>query len=262
MRSSRARLTAAVVGLSTALAVGATVPASAATAAPAASSAAKPFPGKSAPQILALSVKAAKAATSVHVRAHFEGDDAKKEPDIDLDLVVGRTSARGTYRYAGQGSVTYLRVKSKLWSNGDAAYWRSVSAAIAAEDSKDGKVAQAPDLHALAGKWLVVSPKDSDYKSTIKDLTIKTWAADIAKLGSPLIRVPGKAVRKLPTVGVMSYGEILYVQAKGKPYPLQVVSRTNAKEAITYSDWGRKVNFKAPEDPITEDQLPLVLAVP
>jgi hypothetical protein len=267
MRNPRARVTATALalGLSTALAVGAAAPATAATAAPAAvasSSASKPFPGKTAKQILALSAKAAKGASSVHIRAHFEGDDSKKEPDIDLDLVIGRTSARGTWRYEGEGAVTYLRVKSQLWLKGDAAYWKAVAEAIAADQSKDGKEAEVPDLRPLIGKWLVVSPKNSDYKPTIRDLVLTTWTKDITNLGAPVIRTPGKVIRKLPTVGVMGYDSILYVQAKGQPFPLQEISRANPKEGLTYFDWNKKVSFKAPEDPITEDQIPLVLSVP
>jgi hypothetical protein len=238
MHSSRARATAVALGLSAALALGAAAPASAATAAPAsltsstAAAASKPFPGKSAKQVVALAVSTTKKASSVHVKAHATGADA---PFADLDIVVGRTGARGSISYPGGGKISLLRVKSDVFFNADAAAYAKLLG-----DSSGA---------AAAGKWFKAKPGGATYKGFLNLLTLKGVVEMVTPDGT-LTRVPGKLIRKLPTAGVASSkGGVMYVQAKGKPFPLLIVKSPATPNAdfLTFSEWNKKVSFKAPK---------------
>jgi len=248
MRSIRPRAAALVTGVSVLLTLGTpalmTAPASAAVApavsaavpavaflAPAALTArtADPFRGKTAPAVLALSVRAMKAASSVHIKLHALDE---KKAVTDIDAVITSKGARSTLTITGGGTSTVLRVGSKAWLSGNADFWRSGGV-------DDGTVAT------LIGHWIPLSPKNKEDKALIESTTTAHWVGILTGVNVAK-RVAGKVVRKLPTVGLLGESGTIFVAAKGKPYPLLEVD-PDGLGTISLFDWGKKVTIKAPK---------------
>jgi hypothetical protein len=242
MRGSRTLAVVAGGGLSALLAFGAAAPASASTAsavttvrstAVTARSVTKvtgaAFPGKTPAQVLALSARELKAASSVHVTLHSE----EGQSVTDIDLVIGTAGARGTVRSSASGTVQLVRVKSTVYLMGDASFWTSTGL---------------PEKQAaiLVGRWVGVSGKGTPVRTLNQVLSLSFWANTIARI-KPTQRVAGQVVGKLPTVGLLAGDATLYVAAKGKPYPLMLIHNATVKDTMVLSDWNKRVIFKAPK---------------
>jgi hypothetical protein len=182
-----------------------------------------PFKGKSPAKIWALSLAEVKKASGF--RARLRGAAAG-----DIDVVVGRNGSQLTVRTGGS-TIQVLRVGSKLWVKGNAAYWKQsgLNAATAKR---------------LAGRWVAVPGTKAIVKSLSPVMTAKGWASLLSDL-KPTARVAGKVVGKVPTVGLHGRGSTGYVAAKGKPFPLLVIDDGGAT-TIAFSGWNTKVTFKAP----------------
>ncbi|HEY6793908.1 MAG TPA: hypothetical protein VI248_04415 [Kineosporiaceae bacterium] len=240
MRGKRALPVAAAAGLSVVIALSAASPSSAAPdrleavtrtalTAEGALAVALPFPGRSPAAVQSLSVQAMKGAASFHVRMHaVDGQDT-----TDLDFVVGKTGGRGTVSRTGHGSLHLIRVQSMIYVQGDEAFWRST-----------GESKEAAAL--LIGHWVGIKGKNKGIEAIRRQLAPDFW---ISMLSSPKAtqRVPGKTVDKTPTVGLTNGGDVVYVAAKGKPYPLLVEDKDTPDNRITFSEWNKKVTFKAPK---------------
>jgi hypothetical protein len=248
MIAPRLRTAVAAAGLSTLLAAGVAVPASAATptasvasapsvvspvAASAAHSAAysatAPFPGKSPAAVLTLSLAAGRKASGVHVKGVVSLDG-----EVDrVDLVITKAAAKGTFSSTASGSFTLLRIGSTVYLNGDSTFWTTSADAATAK--------------ALVGKWVKVTGNDANSKDTRALTTLGYWMSDLASF-KVTKRVAGKAVRRLPTVGLLDPRAdkgTIFVATRGKPYPLLVVS-PDAKSSLAFYDWNKRVKIAAP----------------
>jgi len=243
MRGTRTRAALVAAALSALIAVGTAGTASAATAAPpvaatvAAPSAVRtaastPYPGRTAAQIKALSVAAMKKATSVHVTAHLTGELDGRTATIDVNGVIGTSGSKVTMSITGMGSLTVLKVGSRVWISGNVAFW-TASGAPAALAKK------------LAGHWVAVSRKNAAYTQVTTISGLGFWTTVVASF-APTERVDGQVVGRTPVVGLWGNGSILFVSATGKPYPVRVAQDASAG-TIDFVDWNKKVSFKAPK---------------
>jgi hypothetical protein len=262
MPTSRARATAVALGLAALLAVGAATPASASTASSSdgaglstASSASardgvrgrSPIAGKPAKTVIALSVKAATKASSVHVSVRGTDDKSRWVGE----LVIGRTSGRATISDSKDGRWSLIRIGKKVWFTADATYWKADGADDADQVAK-----------VLAGKWILLDPKTKFYKFNLSLLTVKHWLDYQLNVRS-LRFVPSPTIRKMPTVAITDGASLLLVQAKGQPLPIAIADLHSPVDNITaFTAWNKRIRVVAPKNAITEDQVPLVLAVP
>ena len=234
MRGSRAFAAAAATGLSAVLALGSVAPASAST--PAAGTAARsvvsaapaPFPGKTPAAVLALSVKAAKAASSFHLH----GVAVDTTGTTTMDLVIGKLGARGSITDSS-GTLQLLRVKKTVYLKAGAKYW-TVNGSTPAQ------------AKLIAGKWIGVKGNGPDLKELLALTSSSYWTAQLATL-KPTARVAGKVVAKLPTIGLKATDGTIYVATKGKPYPLLLTDPADARNIVSFTQWNAKVTFKAPK---------------
>jgi hypothetical protein len=234
MRGSRVIVTFAATGLSSALALGCVTPASAATSAAsvhstmAVSAAKAPFPGKKPAAILAQSVKAAKAASSYHLRVTFVDEGGLTK----IDMVIGKLGARGTITDS-TGTATVVRVKKTIYLKATASYWTAKG--LAADRAK-----------VVAGKWVGLKGNGQTARELLRFTSSDSWASSLATL-KPTARVAGKVVAKVPTVGLKSSNAIVYVATKGRPLPLLVTDPAEPRNIMTFTQWNKRVTFKAPK---------------
>jgi hypothetical protein len=176
--------------------------------------------------LLAASVTAMRAASSVHVKLHTKGASSI----IDLDFVVAKAGGRGTIGDGVAGVAHLLRVKSKVWMSGDLRFWTTSGAKNPA---------------ALVGKWVAVTGTDAKSTALRNYTTVSFWAGSIAGLKATK-RVAGRVVRHLPTVGLLAGDTTVYVAATGRPHPLLLVNNTLPSDTVALYDWNKRVTFTPP----------------
>ena len=97
----------------------------------------------------------------------------------------------------------------------------------------------------LAGRWIGLKGGPAA-KGLLQATSLGYWTSDLGTL-KPTKRVAGKVVAKLPTVGLKAAGVTIYVAAKGKPFPLLVADSTDVRNVMRFTEWNKRVTFKAPK---------------
>lgn len=249
MRLRRARTLVAAGGLAVLLGVGLTAPASATVitpitpiapartapsgpvAQPAPAPAKGPLPKLSPKALQAKAVKAARGATSVHVKETIKGESET----LTVDAVVSKAAGKVAMVSSGGWTVNVVRVKEDVFMSANWRFWYLVS-----EDD-----AATADL--FANQWIKVGKNADGRQELYVSTTPAAWTEVVSAI-RPAKRVAGKKVRGKATVGLFEPGDlggVLYVAAKGVPYPL-VVESSDKSVSVTYFDWNKKVKVSAP----------------
>lgn len=213
-----------------------------ASASAAASAADSAFAGKTALQIWAESVKAAKAAKSVHVTANIKADS----DTIKVDLRLSDSSK-------GSGSLTVNGGKAEIIQSGKAIYFKGDDKFWSNLDATAGK--------SFANKWIKSSADDPKFGSFLvftdmDQFTQGSLTLDSAAEKKNLKRVAGKTINGQPTVGLEDSGPglatdksgTLYVAATGPALPLELRPAEDKDEFITFDEWNEPVTVKVPQN--------------
>ncbi|MCW2952145.1 MAG: hypothetical protein JWQ48_1315 [Conexibacter sp.] len=185
---------------------------------------------KSADQILAAAIAAAKGASAVHVAG------ATGNVRLDLRLVRGK-GASGTISQ-GANDFKIISVGPSIFLKGSAAFYRQVGGAGAAQLLRD--------------RWLKVPATGRDFASfaaltdmdTLVDQALKPDGRTISK--GAVATVDGQQV--VPLASDRRKGT-LYVLAGGQPYPLEIV-QNGGSGRITFDGWDKPVTVTAPTDAV------------
>jgi hypothetical protein len=188
---------------------------------------------KSADQIASDAQDAAKSAKSVHVH----GKIVLRGVPLQLDLhLVRNVGAVGQMGLKG-GTVRLVRVDSKVYMNGNEAFWAAYGGPAAAR--------------LYSNRWLTV-PSGSSQVAPFVRLT------DIDQLFGGTIGGHGKIEKGGTTTyngnqvialkEQASSGGTLYVAATGTPYPVAILSPNAGSEgSVAFDRWDKPVAISAPK---------------
>ena len=195
-------------------------------------------------EILATSLAASKAASSVTVKGvAAEGE----EPATRLDLEVGTD--------AGQGTINLGAITMNIRRVGDKSFYK-----ISAEDF--GRIVGAPDnpddAKALASllddNWIDAAGDDGAFISFSeflqKDEMLRSF---ISPKGTATVTGTGE-VNGIPVVLLTITSEdgpgVLAIQTVGEPYPVQLKTKAPSAGVIRFTNWNAPVSVTAPANVI------------
>jgi hypothetical protein len=193
---------------------------------------------KSPRAIVAAALSTVNGASSVHVSGGV-GDKALIA--IDLHFVTGRGCA-GHLTVNGRLGVDIVRIGSKMYLKGSAAFWRDYVDTAAAR--------------LVGGKWSMVSASESD-TATLASLTDLHKLLDPSAYRGKLTKSTTMTLDGKKAVSVEGRLRIrLFVAATGKPYPIEI-NALDALDAdrITFDEWNAPVTLTAPKDAIDIAQI-------
>lgn len=193
---------------------------------------------KSPRAIVAAALSAVNGASSVNVSGGV-GDKALIA--IDLHFVTGRGCA-GHLTVNGRLGVDIVRIGSKMYLKGSAAFWRDYVDTAAAR--------------LVGGKWSMVSASESD-TATLASLTDLHKLLDPSAYRGKLTKSTTMTLDGKKAVSVEGRLRIrLFVAATGKPYPIEI-NALDALDAdrITFDEWNAPVTLTAPKDAIDIAQI-------
>ena len=201
---------------------------------------------KSPAEIVADAQRALGSAKTVHLR----GDISSSGQKITLDIrIKGSEGGVGSVTTSG-AKFDVVRVGSSVYVRGDAAAYRKVSGDAAAK--------------LLGGKWLKAPASGGSFGPFAQFTDIKELQKVLTPEGTPtktgLVKIHGT-----DAVGVKdgADGGVLYVQASGTPYPLQIRREASSNGAgagggsgtVDFLDYDEPVNLAVPKDAVDINQL-------
>lgn len=190
---------------------------------------------KPATQVMADAVKAADAASSVHMSGQIT--TSGQQIGVDLSIVPGK-GATGSITLHGD-KVDLVLVGKKGYMRAPAAFWKQFAGASGAALGQ-----------LLAGKWL-------EFPATSAEFGSLTEVANSTALFNGLTASHGKLVNKGATtykgqsvIAIYNSTKLgtLYVAATGAPYPLALVeTKQGSSGTVTFDDWNKSVSLTAPK---------------
>ncbi len=201
--------------------------------------------GKSAAEVLATSIGAARAQGSVHLAA-VESNGASAIGSYDISATVGAQTVSG----GAQGNATLLVMPGMAYLKGDAAFLHN---SLGLGVSAAGK---------YAGQWISFKPGDPGYAQVVSGDTLSSALSEASPTGTlgltPSLTVDGQQVvgvtGGLPTDATRSgaVGSVtLYVSTAAPYLPVEVVTNgtlagQRGTSTVTFSHWGEPVSVTAP----------------
>ena len=192
---------------------------------------------KSAEQVLADAVHAAKGATSFHTSAHLHFQDNGAPFSIDMTLVKGRG---GTATFGpGPQKVDALVIGTDAYLKADADFW------------KNGVVLGAAIVRRYEGRWVKVPPTDSRFIDYVNFADSDPFSASL-KSRQGTITNKGTTTYKGQRVVEIDGSKLgtVYVAAVGTAYPVAIVHAGALGGTITFDSWNKSVALAAPADAI------------
>lgn len=196
-------------------------------------------------EILARSLAAAKAASSVAIKGRGAEEG---EGSVSLDLVLGTKASKGTLALGGF-SMEFRVVGGKTYSRID----REGVAAI---------LGQGEGVDLLGDRWIVESPAAGGFDSSgFGDFADRNALLEtvLGPDGTATVKGTGD-VKGMPVVFVdvtRSDGKgTVAIQTVGEPYPVRVTSNTkDGLGEVTFSDWNAPVTVSVPEGAVSAEEL-------
>jgi hypothetical protein len=189
--------------------------------------------GRQAPEAIAAKARAAAlAAPSVHLSGTVVSAGSTYRLDMRLK------SGGGTGKVvSGARTFELLRVGSKLYVKGDAAFYSEASAASSSAVSASTK---------LEGRYVRVHSADPSYKQLSVFTDKAALLGSVTDLGGPARKGDYREVDGVRTVAVTTDGgSTLRVSLQGTPYPVQVV-RPGGAGTLDLTDYGKDFPVAAP----------------
>ena len=188
---------------------------------------------KSADAVVADALKAAQAASSVHISG--QGTQDGKPIGIDLTLVRGK-GATGSISLHG-AKIDLVVIGHSVYLRAGTAFWKQVG----------GGNAMAGQL--FANKWLKVPTNDAQLGSFANLTNANSFFKMLNKHG----KLENKGVTTYKGQSVVAIddateGGTLYVAASGTPYPAAVVKAKGSNSgAISFDNWNQSVTLTPPK---------------
>ncbi|AXI79311.1 hypothetical protein [Peterkaempfera bronchialis] len=189
--------------------------------------------GRQAPAAIAAKARqAALGASSVHLSGSVVSSGARYRLDMRLKADGGTGKV-----VSGQRTFELLRVGSKLYVKGDAAFYAEASSASASAASVSTT---------LEGKYVRVHSTDPSYKELSVFTDKAALLGSVTDLGGPADKGDYRKVGGLRTVAVTTEGgSTLRVSLEGTPYPVRV-ERPGGAGTLDLTDYGKAFTVKAP----------------
>jgi hypothetical protein len=201
--------------------------------------------GKTAKQVLAVTVAAAEAQGSVHLATtNTSGPPGSGTYDVN------RSDGRQTVTNGAQGNADFLAVPGHAYVKGDATFLQN------------GLGAPASDASLYAGKWISFTPSDPGYQQIAAADTLASAIGESTPTGAltllPTRTVDGQTVEGvsggLPhdiSQGGAKGSQVLYVSTTAPYLPVEVVTSGSldghsGTTVVTFSRWGESVYVAAP----------------
>jgi len=201
--------------------------------------------GKSAAEVLAMSVGAARAQGSVHLAA-VESNGASAVGSYDISATVGTQTVSG----GAQGKGTLVAMPGVAYLKGDAAFLQNSLGLNAAAAGK------------YAGQWISFKSGDPGYAQVVSGDTLSSALSEASPTGS-LSLMPTRTVDGQQVVGVVgglpadatgsgAIGSVtLYVSTTAPYLPVEVVTSGSlagqrGTSTVTFSHWREPVSVTAP----------------
>jgi hypothetical protein len=189
---------------------------------------------KPATQVVAASVKAADAASSLHM----SGTVSTKGKPIGIDMSIAKDNgATGSITLNGH-KVELVIIGSNGYMKGDGAFW-----------SQFGGSAGATIAQLLQGKWLKFPVNNAQFRPIIAFSSAKALFAQLKSGADSHLQNKGTTTYKGQSVIAIDDGTqngTFYVAATGTPYPVALVKTGSSSGAIAFSDWNQPVSLTAP----------------
>jgi hypothetical protein len=186
---------------------------------------------KSANEIFAASLAAAKGASSVHVVAK----GTSRRASFTLDAVLAEDRAHARLAFAG-GSIDVIRIANAIYIKGDKNY----NARLGADFG----------VNVPNGVWLkgAVTSRPlgqiGAFTAMGRELALILGASGPLAKG-PKTKLVGKPAIELKQTGKL-YSGALYIATTGKPYPLLLHKSGSEVGVTTFTGWDHPVAVKAP----------------
>ncbi len=190
-------------------------------------------------QILAATKQAASEATSVHIVGSIT--TGGKPITLDLELLAGK-GGKGKIGQEGY-SIDLIQTGSSVYINGDAAFYRHVGGAAAAQ--------------LLEGRWLK-APANSGELASLASLTNLSKLIDSALANHGTLAKGSKmTIGGQAAVGVndTTKGGTLFVATTGKAYPLEISKGGSEAGKVLFEAWNAPVTISAPKNAIDISKL-------
>jgi hypothetical protein len=188
-------------------------------------------PGK---QVVADAVKAADAASSVHMAGQIA--DSGKQVGIDMTIVRGK---------GANGSLTLAGDKVDLIVIGDTAYMRAGPTFW----KKYGGPAGVGQL--LSNKWLKFDTTNPQFGGLTNLTKQKTLFKQLSSTNGTVVNHGATTYNGQNVVAVFDSPEngTLYVASSGTPYPVAIVKKSTSSTGgkVTFDNWNQSVTLTAPQ---------------
>jgi hypothetical protein len=194
---------------------------------------------KSAAEIFASSQAAARSATSVHVTGRT-GRGAQSTVNLDLSRAAGSAQVS-----LAENTFELIRTGQTLYVKGSPALYQQLGAAV----------------NVPAGTWLRVPVGDPQLGGLAAFTELAPEIERLIKSSSrtskgPTTTVDGQKVIELRQQAARySYVTSVYVATKGKPYPVQIVTRGQISGQTTFSGWNKSLSVTPPPKALDIGQL-------
>ena len=212
---------------------------------------------KPAKQVLTDAVKAANAATSVHMSGYTS--DAVHKSGLDFTIEKGK-GAIGSFTFEGQkvdlvniGGANHVQPcpQCKNYVRASSAFWASFGPVAGITTSPKQ----------LAGKWVEFPTSNIQAMSAFQGFV---ELADVQAILGILASNMGPMTKESTTykgqsvVALYGPGKIrrVYVASSGKPYPVLVANTNSANPAsVSFDNWGKPVSLTAPSGAVDASKL-------
>jgi hypothetical protein len=200
---------------------------------------------KSAKQVLADAVKAADAASSLHMTGNLTSNGTP----ISIDLSVAKDKgATGSMTLKGK-KVDLLIVGSDGYMKADSSFWAEF---VPKNGAAIGQL--------LAGKWLKFRVNDARFQGIVGFSNPNAIFDSLQSGAGSNVKNNGATTYKGQNVVALNDGSqngTFYVSATGTPYPVALVRTGSSSGEIAFNGWNQSVSLTAPTNALDFSQLPL-----
>ena len=195
----------------------------------------------SARQILANSIKAAEAASSLHMSGSL--NSSGKQIGIDLWIAKGN-GAEGSLTVGG-AKVRLIIVGGNLYINAPASFLT--------------QFVSSPQFIHLGGRWLKIPVSNpGQFVSFVAFSRPDILLGQLQSSADASLKNNGETTYKGQSVLALYDGAsngTLYVRATGTPYPVALVKTGSSGGAVAFGGWNHAVTLKAPKNVLAYTQV-------
>jgi hypothetical protein len=188
-------------------------------------------------EMVALARRAFEDANYVRVKGHGDEEGVLYALDMRIKGGTGATGGKGTVTM-NHNTAELLRIGTKAYVKGDAAFWSALTGDAAAAEL-------------LKGKYLTGSTNDKHLKGIVFYTNLEFFARSMFQLEGTLKKGERRTIRGVDAVGVETSGKdavTLFIATTGRPLPLQLTSSgtTPGGSILDFLDYDKQFDLKPP----------------